>query len=69
MYCRDGENNPSSFRSDRFCQINGMWYFVTREKTREGPFPSRSDATMGAERYLSRMRSNIPAQRPARSFF
>jgi len=40
---------------DRFCQINGQWFFVTREKTQEGPYPSRDEASAGAERYIARM--------------
>jgi uncharacterized protein YchJ len=54
-YCRAGEPNPFQFRSDRFCQINGQWFFVTREKTQEGPYPSRDQANVGAERYIARM--------------
>ena len=52
---RAGEAKPANFRSDRFCQINGLWYFVTREKTQEGPFPNRIDANLGAQRYIETM--------------
>ena len=55
MYCRSGEVKPSVFRSDRFCQINGQWYFVTREKTKEGPFQNRSEADAGAAGYVARV--------------
>ncbi len=55
-YCRAGEADPFFFRSDRFCQINGQWYFLTREKTQEGPFVDRQEAGLGAERYIERMR-------------
>lgn len=55
-YSRAGETAPFYFRSDRFCQINGQWYFLTREKTQEGPFPSRTEANLGAERYIERVR-------------
>lgn len=63
-YCRAGETSPFHFRSDRFCQINGQWYFVTREKTQEGPFPNRLEANLGAERYVARVRAQAPSQRP-----
>ena len=57
MYCRAGERTPPSFRTDRLYQVDGNWYFVTREKTREGPFPTRIDANLGVDRYVTRMRS------------
>lgn len=57
MYTRFGEQTPPAFRSDRFYQVDGRWYFVTREKTREGPFDNRLDATLGVERYVSRIRT------------
>lgn len=57
MVARAGENKPlRAFRSDRFCQINGLWYFMTREKTQEGPFQSRMEASQEVERYIARMR-------------
>lgn len=56
-YSRAGEAAPFYFRSDRFCQINGQWYFLTREKTQEGPFGTRTEASVGAERYIERVRS------------
>lgn len=43
------------FRTDRLYQVDGRWYFVTREKTREGPFPNRIDATLGVQNYVSRV--------------
>lgn len=55
-YRRTGETNPFHFRSDRFCQVNGEWFFMTREKTQEGPYPNRMEAGVGAERYIERMR-------------
>jgi hypothetical protein len=58
MNCRTGEVSPSTFRSDRLCQINGQWYFVTREKTKEGPFDNRTEASMSIDRYIARMRAH-----------
>jgi hypothetical protein len=57
MDTRAGEHKPlRAFRSDRFCQINGLWYFMTREKTQEGPFQNRTEAGQEVERYIARMR-------------
>jgi len=53
---RAGEGGHPPFRSDRFCQVNGMWYFLTREKTQEGPFVYRFAAKLGLQRYLERVR-------------
>jgi uncharacterized protein YchJ len=55
MQFRQGENPHPVFRTDRFCQINGFWYFVTREQTQEGPFPSRQDAQAELQDYIRRM--------------
>lgn len=30
-----------------------MWYFITREKTQEGPFHNRTGADLGAQRYIA----------------
>lgn len=52
MEFRAGEQPRSVFRTDRFCQINDSWYFVTREQTQEGPFPSRNDAQSALQSYI-----------------
>ena len=44
-----------AFRTDRLYQVDGRWYFVTREKTREGPYQIRIDATLGVQSYVSRV--------------
>lgn len=58
MDCRAGELTPPTYRTDRLYQVDGRWYFVTREKTREGPFPSLPDASLGIDRYIARMRDS-----------
>jgi len=63
MYCRDGELTPPAYRTDRLYQVDGRWYFVTREKTREGPFGSLPEANNGIDRYIARM--NPPARSQA----
>ena len=57
MYSRAGERTPPNFRTDRLYQVDGNWYFVTREKTREGPFQTKIDAGVGVDRYVTRMRT------------
>lgn len=57
MYCRAGEMTPPIYRTDRLYQVDGRWYFVTREKTREGPYNSQMDASQGIDRYIARMRA------------
>ena len=41
---RRGEQGHFPFRSDRFCQENGQWYFHTREGTLVGPFKDMPEA-------------------------
>ncbi len=43
----------SWFRTDRVTEDKGVWYFHTREKTTEGPFPSMFDAQNQLERYIN----------------
>jgi hypothetical protein len=47
------------FRTDRLYQVDGRWYFVTREKSREGPYDNRIDASLGVQRYVSSVRASI----------
>ncbi len=54
MHLRTGETSMPPFRTDRLYQVDGRWYFVTREKTREGPYQNRIDATFGVQSYVSR---------------
>jgi len=55
MHLRTGETSMPPFRTDRLYQVDGRWYFVTREKTREGPYLNRIDATLGVQQYVSRV--------------
>ncbi len=36
---------------DRVCNLNGAWYFVTREG-QEGPYRSRAEAEREAQRFI-----------------
>jgi len=40
------------YRSNRFFEAAGKWYFYTREGTTEGPFGRRDVAEQGLENYL-----------------
>jgi hypothetical protein len=44
-------DDKKHFRTDRFSESNGQWYFVTRENTLEGPFATRFDAAQAEDRY------------------
>ncbi len=42
--CRKGERNGRFFRSDRFFQRDGKWFFYTREAVETGPFDNLAEA-------------------------
>ncbi len=51
---RNGDSAPRNwFRTDRFFQSEGEWYFMTREGSVEGPFESRRDAANRLATYLA----------------
>ena len=60
MDFRSGEYPCEVFRTDRVSQIDGKWYFKTREKTQEGPYASRDDALLAINDYIRRMTSAQP---------
>jgi len=43
------------FRSDRFVQANGAWYFSTREQIDVGPFKTRADAVKASEKLIEQL--------------
>ncbi len=50
---RSTDDKPyTKYRSDRFFEAQGRWYFYTREGTTEGPFGRRDAAQQGLENYL-----------------
>ncbi|MDE1164263.1 MAG: DUF6316 family protein [Pseudomonas sp.] len=54
---RAQDQAPSThFRSDRVTRENGLFFFVTRERTQEGPYDSREEAERGCDQYVERMR-------------
>ena len=40
----DGEDANVHFQMDRFVQMNGQWFYTTREGEEKGPFDSKADA-------------------------
>jgi hypothetical protein len=47
------------FRSSRFFQEEGKWFFYTREGTMEGPFSELQDAEKRLEEYVKIMNSGF----------
>ena len=55
MSNRQGEDQKTFFRSDRFFTEGGQWYFSTRENTIEGPFSNREEAEQELMLYVRRL--------------
>jgi hypothetical protein len=51
----------SWFRTGRFTEDQGLWFFHTREKTTEGPFSSMFDAQNQLDRYIKVQTSGLLA--------
>jgi hypothetical protein len=43
------------FRSDRVARENGLFFFITREHTQEGPYRTREEAERACDAYVQRM--------------
>ena len=43
------------FRSDRISNINGKFFFATREGTLEGPYFTHNEACHGVDAYIQAM--------------
>ena len=56
MQVRVGEDHKPWARLQRVKQINANWYFITREKTQEGPFGSLAEAEAELEQYIANMK-------------
>lgn len=57
MINRNGEDDRTYFRSDRFYSIDNKYFFSTREGDEVGPFDSKGDAELALERYIDCMES------------
>lgn len=53
---REGEEDKTRFRSDRFFCEDGQWFFTTREGGVQGPFESRPEAEQELEMYIHDLR-------------
>ena len=51
---REGEDHRKWYRSDRFFQVDGVWFFSTREGIDVGPYGFEAEAKKH-ERYLVRL--------------
>ncbi|MCB1707924.1 MAG: hypothetical protein KDI10_04200 [Halioglobus sp.] len=56
---RDDSGAYTRFRSNRFCQQGGKWFFFTRERTMEGPFDYRAAAEIRLADYIKVMTSGL----------
>ena len=57
---RKGESEPRPrFRGSRFFHSMDEWYFVTRERTVEGPFEHQVEAETMLETYLDGLHANV----------
>jgi hypothetical protein len=56
---RADKESRSWFRSSRFFQEEGKWFFYTREGTMEGPFSKLEDAEVRLNEYIKIMNSGF----------
>lgn len=50
---RAGEAGSIPFRTGRFFNVGGNWYFSTRESIDQGPYASRQEAVEALAHYLA----------------
>jgi hypothetical protein len=56
---KNDKESRAWFRSSRFFQEEGKWFFYTREGTMEGPFSELQDAEHRLEEYVKIMTSGF----------
>ena len=54
MRTRNGEAARPWFRTERYYHTNDGWWFLTREKTEEGPYSSQIEAENELILYIRR---------------
>lgn len=54
MKKRQGEYEKAWFRSNRFYNVKGAWYFTTREGVDYGPFDSQREAVEALQGYIEK---------------
>lgn len=52
----------NKYRTNRFCKEGGLWYFLTREGTMEGPFDFKLAAENRLEVYIKVVTSGLIAK-------
>ena len=62
---REGESRPYPFRSGRFFNVNGEWFFSTREGATFGPYAERSRAEEACTTFLNRQQMERQRKRHA----
>lgn len=62
--CRDGEQNASPDRKNRFFKHGDNWFFTTRECSIIGPYDSYQEAVEGCQQFVTQIESisKIPDQ-------
>lgn len=65
---REGEESRTRFRTDRFCRVNGEWYFMVRDAAPHGPFRNRREAEIELAFHLRTLsllgQANIEVESP-----
>lgn len=51
----DSEDGKLFFHVDRFVQMNGQWFYTTREGDERGPFESKAEAEDDLNAYVRHM--------------
>lgn len=54
MKQRQGDISNNWFRSNRFYNVKGQWFFSTREGIDFGPFESQQDAAAALHQFIQR---------------
>lgn len=53
----DGDDTATHFQMDRFVQMNGQWFYTTREGEERGPFESKEDAAGDLITYIRHLKN------------
>lgn len=66
MNSREGESQDNQHdRSNRIIQINGSWFFLTREASQEGPFANRDETAEALRLFTAVMSSHLSPSNPS----
>lgn len=56
---RNETESKAWYRSQRFIEHDGKWFFLTREGSTEGPFESKQDAMEQLEKWVKVYQSGM----------